>query len=164
MVPSLPLQTWMYLLIPMLFCASERFLTTFQEHKHMVNAIRVCIQPSSLSSLLDSVWKSRLLIIFVLFFGHFRLWYIRDQASRIQVQKWNVFVCQVSGYLSIWVVNISDITLSYICQNMLSMPQNYLCLQASLLHHFGTKRWLLECPHSDPGGLDYRTKRFFKRW
>ena len=46
---------------------------------------------------------------------------------------------------------------------MLSMPQKYLCLQASLLHHFGTKRWLLERPHSDPGGLDYRIKRYISK-
>ncbi|KAK6246980.1 hypothetical protein QUC31_018545 [Theobroma cacao] len=43
--------TWMYLLIPMLFYASERFLTRFQEHKHNVNVIKAVIYTGNVLAL-----------------------------------------------------------------------------------------------------------------
>ncbi|XP_022731096.1 putative respiratory burst oxidase homolog protein H [Durio zibethinus] len=43
--------TWMYLLIPMLVYASERFLTRFQEHKHMVDVIKAVIYTGNVLAL-----------------------------------------------------------------------------------------------------------------
>ncbi|XVF20159.1 hypothetical protein REPUB_Repub11eG0174200 [Reevesia pubescens] len=43
--------TWMYLLIPMLFYASERLLTRVQEHKHMVDVIKAVIYAGNVLAL-----------------------------------------------------------------------------------------------------------------
>lgn len=86
---------------------------------------------------------------------------IHDQTFNIQVQEWNVPVRQVSWCIKFWMVMDKIYTQMVIKKGKL-MFLNHLInpylLQASLLHHFCPRRWLLERPYSSLGGLDKRAQ------